>query len=97
VLDTGDLRQQFFQGDRHLALGLPRRQARRLDQHIDHRHDDLRLFLARRQHQRHGTGDDADQEYGQRQGAAQRHRHESVEQGRAPGGYCVRRPRDGTP
>ena len=53
VLDPVDLVQQLFQATRDLLLDFLGGQPRRADEHVRHRHDDLRFFLAGRQQQCH--------------------------------------------
>ena len=52
VLDAGDLRQHLLGRRRHHLLDVAHRGARERDQHVGHRHVDLRLFLARRHQHR---------------------------------------------
>src|SRR5688572_19666672 len=47
ILDAGNFPEQLFDRAREPLLHLGGRSARHRDEHIDHRHDDLRLFLAR--------------------------------------------------
>ncbi len=47
VLDAGNLPEQFLDGSGDALLDLRRRGAREIDEHVHHRDDDLRLFLAR--------------------------------------------------
>ena len=77
--------EQFLDRDGDLAFYLHRTQAGRGHQHIDHRHDDLRFFLARCVLQRDQSGHDRDDEYEQRQAAAERLTNHPVEEMRFRG------------
>ena len=48
VFDAGDLPQQLFHRIGNALLYFFRTETRRLHKDVDHRHDDLRLLLARR-------------------------------------------------
>ena len=63
VLDAGDLRQHLFRWRSHHLLHVPRRCAGKWNQHVRHRHVDLRLFLARR----HEDREDAQEKRGDRE------------------------------
>ena len=52
VLDAGHLPEQLLDRARDALLDLGRRRARHVDEHVDHRHDDLRLLLARQRDHR---------------------------------------------
>src|SRR5690606_23145635 len=66
VLDARDLPHALLDRAGQQVLRLARRRARHADDHIDHRHRDLRLLLARRR----DDGDDTDRE--RREGAERR-------------------------
>ena len=63
VLDAGDLRQHLFRRRSHHLFHVPRRCAGKWNQHVRHRHVDLRLFLA----WRHEDREDAQEKRGDRQ------------------------------
>ena len=79
MLDAGNLRQQFFQGKRHLAFDLAGAETRRLHHHVDHRHHDLRFLFARREQQGQHPCRDAGDEDRHRQPAPQGVFHQSLE------------------
>ncbi len=62
VLGTGDLEERLLERGDEPLLDLRRGRARHLDEDVDHRHLDLRLLFARRDHHREGAeeerGDD---------------------------------------
>ena len=67
VLDAVDLVEDLLQrrGDQLLDFG--RRVAGEVDEHVGQRHDDLRVFLARRQPQRGQADDRGQQDQDQRE------------------------------
>ena len=71
----GDLRQHLFGRHRDHLLDVPHRGTRKRDQHVGHRHVDLRLLLARRD--QHGEQAEEQRDEGQ-----QRRDLRRLEQGR---------------
>ncbi len=67
VLHAGNLPQQFLQGPGDALFDFCRRRRRHLDEDVNHRHDNLRLLLARQEPDRRGPQQDGGQNDQRRQ------------------------------